>query len=164
MRRIIILLPVLLAASAVGFILYRGMTSAEALSVSSGAEGNYAGAAGDSYGSAAGDGYGAGAAQVPADIFYTRAVKSVVFSHQTHAVRLKFSCDTCHTKIFQMQAGHAESQGDFDMQGLAAGKYCGSCHSFSGQAAFAVDSQCARCHRGVKGWEREAQSDGSQED
>lgn len=159
MRRLLILVPVMFATVAVGFILYRTTNSAEALSVSSGAETNY-------WHAAAGKSYeGNNASQTPAvpdDILYSQSVKSVVFSHQTHAVELELKCDSCHTSLFKMEAGNAESQPDFNMQGLADGKYCGSCHSSDGHGAFAADTQCARCHQGVKGWERAAEADGIQ--
>lgn len=157
MRRIILLLPVLFATAAVGFILYRNLNLAEAISVSSSAETIYLNAADNNYA-------GSVANIVPKDIFYTQAVKSVVFSHQTHAVDLGFKCDTCHGSLFQMKAGNVESQPDFNMKGLAEGKYCGSCHSSSNHAAFSTDTQCARCHSGVKGLERAAEAGTVQED
>lgn len=143
MKRILILIPVLLVTAAVGFLLYRGPSFAEEVSVTDG-------------GSSKGQ-------NIPQDIFYTKSVKSVVFSHQTHAVDLGFKCDTCHTSVFQMKAHYVETQPDFNMEGLADGKYCGSCHSSSNKAAFSSDTQCARCHRGVKGLERAAEANYIQE-
>lgn len=144
MKRIIILLPVVLASLAVGFILYRGQgqSFAEEIGITDGAVSEDAGGA-------AGDAYG-----VPGDIFYTKAVKSVIFSHQAHAVDLGFKCSICHNNLFQMQANNVESRPDFNMKGLAEGKYCGSCHSSTSNMAFSSETQCARCHRGVKGLER----------
>ena len=36
--------------------------------------------------------------RLPEDIYYTKPVESVVFSHQTHAVDLGFKCTGCHTR------------------------------------------------------------------
>ena len=53
-----------------------------------------------------------------------------------------------------MKAQNSESQPDFNMKGLEAGKYCGACHTSGNNLAFSSDTQCARCHPGVKGLER----------
>ncbi len=141
--RLRIVIPVLIVSLAVGFIVvYRNLsmadeldqaaaTAVEQISITTGSE-----------------------PAVPEDICYTEKVESVVFSHQKHAVELEFDCVTCHSDIFQMDAYSVEAREDFDMSGLHEGKYCGSCHSSKTQVAFPVDSQCARCHRGVKGAER----------
>ena len=89
---------------------------------------------------------------VPDDILYTKSVKAVLFSHKTHT-GMGMDCTACHTKLFQMAAKDAESKSDFTMKGLYEGKYCGSCHAPKGMA-FASNTQCARCHVGVKGLER----------
>ena len=143
-RLILLLLPVLLVSMAVGIILYKDQGSAEGIGVDTG--------------NAAGNAYG-----VPGDIYYTQPVESVVFSHQTHAVELGFKCGTCHSAIFQMKAQAVESKPDFNMKGLASGKYCGSCHNSGNRAAFPSDDQCARCHRGVKGLEEAGESGASPE-
>jgi len=138
-----ILLSVTIVAVAVGFVLYSSPNFAEEIKVASGDQYEES-AAGSS------DDHG-----VPADILYTDPVETVAFSHKTHAVDLKYKCDTCHSGIFQMQAKTVQSQPDFNMQGLADGKYCGSCHSSEHDVAFATDDQCARCHIGVTGLEAE---------
>jgi len=164
MKRNLILLPVLLVSVAVGFILVLGPGSAEEISVSSGAQSNYEDAAGSNYGGAAENNYsGSAHSSVPKDIFYTAPVKSVVFSHQEHAVKLGYKCDACHTQLFQMKAMSVEKQPDFTMSGLAKGKYCGSCHNDTGKPAFSSNSECARCHTGVKGLDR-AEADKAQID
>lgn len=141
--RLRVVLPVLIVSLAVGFIMiYRDLSlagemdqtaaaTADEISISTGSE-----------------------PAVPGDICYTEKVESVVFSHQKHAVELGFDCMTCHSDIFQMDAYSVETEDDFDMSGLHEGKYCGSCHSSETQVAFPTDTQCARCHRGVKGAER----------
>jgi len=88
----------------------------------------------------------------PEDIIYTKPVKGVIFSHKTHT-GAGLSCDSCHTKLFEMSAKNAESKPDFIMKSLYDGKYCGACHAPNG-IAFASNTQCARCHIGVKGLER----------
>jgi len=82
-------------------------------------------------------------------------VKSVIFSHKTHAVDAGYKCNTCHDSLFQMKAKNVEGKPDFNMEGLADGKYCGTCHSSKNNVAFSSDTQCARCHVGVKGLEKE---------
>lgn len=158
MKMKLVLLPVLLASLAVGFILYRGTSFSNDVGFSE----ETSAAASAQNGDASGTQYDAGGGQsaVPGDILYTRDVKTVAFSHQTHAVDLKLACDVCHTSLFQMQAHQVESKPDFNMAGLAQGKYCGACHSGSDNGAFASDSQCARCHIGVKGLEQEEAGNG----
>ena len=99
---------------------------------------------------------------VPGNIVYTRSVRSVIFSHQTHAIELEFKCDSCHGGLFQMKANSVEDRPGFNMKGLSEGQYCGSCHSSKSQVAFSSDTQCARCHQGVKGLERVQQSGNSE--
>jgi|SRR5208283_4229411 len=82
------------------------------------------------------------------DILYTKPVKSVLFSHNLHVEKEKLGCDMCHMKLFEMKALAAQSKEDFTMGALYKGKYCGACHN--GKAAFASNTQCARCHGGVK--------------
>lgn len=138
MKRILLAVPVIIAAMAVGFILYRGEGVAEGQGPVEPVDVNNGSAAADAYG-------------VPDDIYFTEPVEAVVFSHQTHAVDMQFKCDDCHGTQFEMKAHSAESEPDFNMAGLAEGKYCGSCHSAETQVAFPSDTQCARCHVGVKG-------------
>jgi len=84
------------------------------------------------------------------DVLYSKPVKSVLFSHDLHAVEMGFGCESCHDGLFEMASLAAEGKPDFNMQGLYDGKYCGGCHN--GEMAFASDTQCARCHIGVKGY------------
>jgi c(7)-type cytochrome triheme protein len=143
MKRALLFVPVLLVAVAVGVILYQGVVDTDSVTV----EGGLGWlnlteiAAAQEY-------------DLPDNIYYTEPVEAVVFSHKTHAGDMEFSCDTCHTDMFEMEALDAQSQPDFNMTGLAEGKYCGTCHSPSNEAAFASDTQCARCHIGVTGLER----------
>ena len=84
------------------------------------------------------------------DILYTEPVKSVIFSHKTHADG--FGCESCHSGSFKMEALAAQRNKDFTMQSLYDGEYCGMCHD--GDTAFASDTRCATCHLGVKGYNR----------
>jgi c(7)-type cytochrome triheme protein len=86
------------------------------------------------------------------DIIYSKPVKSVLFSHKSHAA-MGLDCNACHEKIFQMEALSAQEKPDFNMKGLYDKKYCGSCHAKDGMA-FASDTQCARCHIGTKGFNK----------
>jgi c(7)-type cytochrome triheme protein len=84
------------------------------------------------------------------EIVFTEPVKAVLFSHKYHVEEAGFDCESCHDGIFAYETGAAERAGDFTMQSLYDGKYCGACHTEGG--AFASNEQCARCHVGVKGW------------
>lgn len=90
------------------------------------------------------------------DIVYTKPLKAVLFSHKSHVEEMGFSCDACHNGIFEMMALSAQDKGDFTMESLYKGKYCGACHN--GSMAFASNTQCARCHIGVKGHRRMSES------
>ena len=84
------------------------------------------------------------------DAIYTKPLKAVIFSHKTHVEDLGFPCDMCHDSLFEMQNLKAQESEDFTMDSLYKGKYCGACHD--GKMAFASNTQCARCHIGVKGY------------
>jgi c(7)-type cytochrome triheme protein len=142
MKRILLMLPVILATIAVGFIVYRGESVAEDVSPEDGLSA-------EQTESAASSQY-----DVPDDILYTEPVESVVFSHDAHAADIGLTCNTCHEGIFEMDALSVQSEPDFNMKGLSEGKYCGTCHSSDSDMAFASDTQCARCHIGVTGLER----------
>ncbi len=85
------------------------------------------------------------AEELKTGILYTKPLESVIFSHQDHAQK-EFSCSTCHSGLFAMEALQAQKNKDFIMDSLYKGKYCGACHN--GKKAFASDTQCARCHLG----------------
>ena len=85
-------------------------------------------------------------------IVFTKPVKAVIFSHDKHVEDIGLECDSCHDDIFEMETGYAESQDDFTMESLYAGKYCGACHD--GDMAFASNTRCTTCHIGVKGYNR----------
>ena len=85
------------------------------------------------------------------DVVYTKPVMSVIFSHKAHVEDMGMGCDMCHPDLFDMSNLAVQEKDDFTMQSLYDGKYCGMCHN--GDWAFASDTQCARCHIGVKGYE-----------
>jgi len=93
-------------------------------------------------------------------IIFTQPVKAVLFDHQYHLDQ-GLECDSCHDDIFEEATGTAEENGDFNMQALYDGKYCGACHD--GDTAFASNTRCATCHIGVKGFNRMHKVEGSKE-
>ncbi|MBU0482563.1 MAG: hypothetical protein KKG47_15840 [Proteobacteria bacterium] len=84
-------------------------------------------------------------------IMFTKPVMAVVFEHKTH-IENGLECDSCHSELFEMETGVAESKDDFTMKSLYAGKYCGACHD--GDMAFASNTRCTVCHIGVKGYNK----------
>jgi len=86
-------------------------------------------------------------------IVFTKPVKAVIFDHKVHVNDMGFNCSNCHSDIFKMHIGNAESdEKDFVMESLYKGKYCGACHN--GQEAFASNTRCTTCHIGVMGFDR----------
>ena len=85
------------------------------------------------------------------DVIYVKPLKAVLFSHKSHVEETGLSCDMCHAGLFQMQSLEAQKDPEFTMAGLYEGKYCGACH-MKDSMAFASNTQCARCHIGVKGF------------
>jgi len=90
------------------------------------------------------------------DIVYTKPVKAVLFSYKAHVLNLGLQCAWCHDETFQMEAGAMENNASFDMESLCKEKYCGTCHN--GDIAFSTTTQCARCHIGVKGYNKLVQA------
>ena len=84
------------------------------------------------------------------DIFYTKPVKAVIFSHKTHTEDIGLKCSWCHDSVFEMEALNMQEETDFDMETLCNERYCGTCHN--GDISFSTTTQCARCHIGVKGY------------
>jgi len=74
--------------------------------------------------------------------------QAVMFSHRAHVEDFGQSCDACHTKVFELKYGAAETKGDFTMASLNDGRYCGACHN--GKTAFSADDygRCDSCHAG----------------
>lgn len=89
-------------------------------------------------------------APYPADIVYSGTGQAVAFSHNFHVGSLGYTCDACHTEIFQLKAYAARDKGDFRMSVMQDGDYCGKCHD--GQTAFSSGDfeSCGRCHNGAK--------------
>jgi len=84
-------------------------------------------------------------------IIFTKPVKAVIFDHKNH-IDNGLDCDSCHDDPFEMAAGTAEENEDFNMKSLYQGKYCGTCHD--GESAFASNTRCTLCHIGVKGYNK----------
>jgi len=66
-------------------------------------------------------------------------ISPAVFPHWVHRVR--YRCDACHNRLFQMKLGATE----ITMDQMFDGESCATCHN--GKRAFAVSfSTCNRCH------------------
>ncbi|MBC8317272.1 MAG: hypothetical protein H8E41_05160 [Desulfobulbaceae bacterium] len=77
-------------------------------------------------------------------IEFHHPAKQTFFDHPVHTLALGLECDSCHDGLFEMEAGAAEANDDFNMKSLAEGKYCGACHD--GTTAFDANSNCGSCH------------------
>ncbi len=86
------------------------------------------------------------------DIIYTKPIKAVIFSHKAHTSDIGLQCEWCHDETFEMEALAMEAEENFNMDSLCNENYCGTCHN--GDISFSTTTQCARCHIGVKGYER----------
>src|SRR5512146_1659567 len=73
--------------------------------------------------------------------FSVKGAENVVYSHDSHVTRIGLKCTDCHYKIFKM----AKLQKQATMAEMQNGASCGVCHN--GQKAFAVKTNCNRCHR-----------------
>jgi len=85
-------------------------------------------------------------------ITWTKPVTAVVFTHKRHTMEAGLECDSCHDEIFEMEAGLAAENDDFNMASLYEGKYCGACHD--GDTAFSSNSRCTACHIGVQAYNK----------
>ena len=85
------------------------------------------------------------------DIYYTKPVKAVIFSHKAHTEDIGLQCEWCHDETFEMEALAMQENVSFDMESLCNERYCGTCHN--GDISFSTTTQCARCHIGVKVYE-----------
>ena len=85
-------------------------------------------------------------------VVWSEPVKAVVFYHDVHTEQYGLECISCHSGNFSMKNGAAPKAGDFTMESLYKGKYCGECHD--GATAFASDTLCRTCHIGTKGYKR----------
>lgn len=85
-------------------------------------------------------------------IIWDAPVRGVIFNHKIHTMEIGLDCDSCHDEIFEMEAGLAQENEDFNMETIYDGEYCGACHD--GGDAFASNTRCTTCHIGVRGVER----------
>jgi len=85
----------------------------------------------------------------PSDIAYGETGMGVVFSHEMHVETMGYGCGDCHTEIFKLREGAAREEGDFVMNTMYEGKYCGHCHN--GETAFDASDygNCGTCHNGA---------------
>ncbi|MGB3211600.1 MAG: cytochrome c3 family protein [Desulforhopalus sp.] len=82
-------------------------------------------------------------------VIWDMPVRGVVFNHKTHTMDGGMDCDACHDDLFEMEAGVAQENDDFNMATMYEGGYCGACHD--GSTAFAANTRCTTCHIGVRG-------------
>jgi c(7)-type cytochrome triheme protein len=87
----------------------------------------------------------------PVDITYGQTGMSVVFSHEVHVDTMGYGCADCHEEIFELKAYAAREGGDFVMNAMYQGKFCGHCHD--GDTAFDASefTSCGTCHNGATG-------------
>ncbi len=118
-------------------------------------EGKYCGACHDGDTAFTTSGTCAACHALPAEdpMIFAKPVKAVDFSHKLHTEDMGLDCESCHDEIFVMKKGTAAEKGDYTMQSLYDGKYCGACHSEDGDA-FPSNTRCNDCHIGVKGYDR----------
>ncbi len=86
--------------------------------------------------------------KIPDVVIFDHPVNPVYYDHLLH-VNLGFACTDCHDALFPIKRGSVEQKPDFMMESVYEGKYCGSCHN--GEAAFALDASCIRCHKEMQG-------------
>lgn len=86
-------------------------------------------------------------------IVFSKPVKAVIFDHKIHVNEMGLGCGDCHSDLFKMHIGDAETDPEkFVMESLYKGGYCGACHD--GEQAFASNTRCTTCHIGVMGFDR----------
>lgn len=75
--------------------------------------------------------------------FKVKEAGNVVYTHDSHVVKLGLKCAECHYHIFNRMANNYKDKATmFDMMN---GKSCGVCHN--GRKAFGVEKNCIRCHQ-----------------
>ena len=136
------------------FAMQRGVAERTGkLTMASLAEGKFCGACHDGETAFASDTNCAACHALPEDpIVWIEPVKAVVFYHKDHIEEYGLECDSCHSEAFAMIKGAAPKSGNFTMEALYNGQYCGVCHD--GETAFASNTQCNTCHIGANGYKR----------
>ncbi len=136
------------------FAMQRGVAGRSGkLTMASLADGNYCGACHDGETAFSVDTNCTACHMVPEDpMVWTKPVKAVVFYHKVHIEEYGLECNSCHDSAFAMKKGAAENSGNFTMEALYEGRYCGQCHD--GDTAFASNTLCNNCHIGVNGYKR----------
>jgi c(7)-type cytochrome triheme protein len=72
-------------------------------------------------------------------VLFGHGEKAILFSHQTHAGKLK--CGSCHTRIFPFKRGDTK----ISFASHSSEKACFTCHKEKNGVAFYND--CSRCHK-----------------
>jgi c(7)-type cytochrome triheme protein len=70
----------------------------------------------------------------------------VVFDHEVHAMAADYRCQACHASLFRLTEPGKPVTGGLTYEAVHEGRLCASCHD--GKKAFAIDADCANCHRG----------------
>jgi c(7)-type cytochrome triheme protein len=81
----------------------------------------------------------------PAKEVFTSKMGDVTFDHAKHLERAGGKCETCHTKLFPQSKDPINFKANMHKTAEAAKTSCAGCH-VEGGAAFAVASNCAKCH------------------
>ena len=70
----------------------------------------------------------------------------VTFNHSTHVgMQAKPDCTVCHPKAFRILKADAGTRPAITHAAMEKGAYCGACHE--GKKAFALQADCANCHK-----------------
>jgi len=77
------------------------------------------------------------------EVFNTKSVGTITFSHPNHFDTVGRDCPSCHNKIFNLDP---KKNPDATMADMEKGKSCGACHN--GKVAFPVSGDCTTCHDG----------------
>lgn len=88
----------------------------------------------------------------PETILLEKPLKGILFNHALHNRELGLACNECHMRLFDMKVGSTGEKGDFTMEAMYNGKYCGACHN--GSMAFNLKTGCTKCHTDLPGDDR----------
>lgn len=86
--------------------------------------------------------------KLPAPYTFPTAAESpgpVTFDHEVHAAMADNQCRACHVSLFRLTEPGKPVSGKLTYEAIHEGPLCASCHD--GKKAFAVEADCANCHR-----------------
>ncbi len=70
----------------------------------------------------------------------------LMFSHKSHVIAAGLTCDDCHPDVFEKKRGSAKENGDYTMDALNEGRYCGTCHNDDIAFGTKAKDTCKTCH------------------